>query len=133
MGAEIKWQRRFRTFERAYLLLRKDLSASVASMSDLEKAGIIQHFEILFELSWKILKEYLEYQGVRVSLPRDVIKKAFQSGLIQNGEDWMESLKQRNKTTHIYNEEVFHEVLEFIQLKFYPIAQDLHAVLKSKL
>ncbi|MET3505304.1 nucleotidyltransferase substrate binding protein [Halalkalibacter oceani] len=55
------------------------------SLSKLEKEGIIQRFEHTFELSWKTLKDYLEAQGEKARFSRDVIKKAFQYEMIDNG------------------------------------------------
>ena len=37
----------------------------------------IQGFEVVFELGWKVLKDYIEIKGYNESSPRDVIKKAF--------------------------------------------------------
>jgi len=33
-------------------------------LSDPEQQGIIQEFEFTHELSWKVLKNFLEYQGI---------------------------------------------------------------------
>jgi nucleotidyltransferase substrate binding protein (TIGR01987 family) len=45
--------------------------------SDAERAGLIQFFEMSFELGWKVLKDYLEEEGFTVESPRDAIKQAF--------------------------------------------------------
>ena len=45
----------------------------------------IQSFEIIFELSWKTLKDYLEDQGVDCgSLPKNIIRKSFEAELISS-------------------------------------------------
>lgn len=49
--------------------------------------GAIQRFEFTYEIAWKLLKAYLEYQGiVSISSPRAVFKEAFSVGLIENQE-----------------------------------------------
>jgi nucleotidyltransferase substrate binding protein (TIGR01987 family) len=64
--------------------------------TELEKAGIIQFFEMTFELAWKVLKDYLESQGYMVKSPREAIKHAIQIGLIEEGHPWMDALSKRN-------------------------------------
>ncbi|MCK5494117.1 MAG: nucleotidyltransferase substrate binding protein [Candidatus Omnitrophica bacterium] len=66
--------------------------------------GTIQRFEFTFELSWKLLKFILNYNGVDVDSPRPVIKEAFKTNLIQDGQGWIDMLEDRNKTLHIYDE-----------------------------
>jgi len=63
MNNEIRWKQRFQNFEKAYLLFDEAMNLDLASLSDLEKEGIIQRFEITLELSWKTLKDYLENEG----------------------------------------------------------------------
>ena len=44
MNKEVRWKLRFQNFEKAYLLLSDDIEASIVSMSEREKSGVIQHF-----------------------------------------------------------------------------------------
>ncbi|WDU83019.1 HI0074 family nucleotidyltransferase substrate-binding subunit [Caloramator sp. Dgby_cultured_2] len=46
--------------------------------------GIIQRFEFTFELSWKLMKEFLEHEGIEANSPRSVIREAFKTGLVDN-------------------------------------------------
>jgi nucleotidyltransferase substrate binding protein (TIGR01987 family) len=112
---EIRWKQRFENFEKSYKLLKKYSSEKINT--ELERAGIIQFFEITFELSWKVLKDYLESQGYIVKSPRETIKYAFQIGLIDNGHIWMDALSNRNLTTHTYDEKLAQkmtcEIIEF--------------------
>lgn len=57
--------------------------------SVIERAGMIQFFEMTFELAWKLLKDYQEEEGFIVKSPRDAIKQAFQYQLIKNGQAWL--------------------------------------------
>lgn len=65
----------------------------------------IQRFEFTYELAWKLLKAYLIYLGIAEgNNPRDVFKEAFTAGLISNHELWTEMIKDRNLTSHTYDE-----------------------------
>ena len=66
----------------------------------------IQRFEFTFELAWKTLRAYLGEKGVRVDTPRDTFKEAFQIGMIDDDPGWLEMIKTRNMTSHIYNEKM---------------------------
>jgi nucleotidyltransferase substrate binding protein (TIGR01987 family) len=57
------------------------------SLSDLEKDGLIQRFEYTHELAWKVMKDYLKYQGtVDLGGSRDAIREAFKINLVEDGE-----------------------------------------------
>ena len=101
MSADIRWKQRFSNYEKAF----GELSAAVArgSYDKLSQAGLIQMFELVFELAWKTLKDKLEYDGLKANSPRDTIKIAFQNSYIQNGELWIEALDNRNLLAHTYD------------------------------
>ena len=102
MNKEIRWKQRFVNFEKAFQTLER--TVVIENPSEAERGGLIQFFEVAFELSWKTLKDYLEAGGFQVKSPREVLKQAFQSGIIQDGHAWMEALEDRNLTAHTYNE-----------------------------
>lgn len=71
---------------------------------ELKQAGCIQYFEFCFELAWKTVKTFFEYKGmIDCNSPRDCMKLAFKSNLINNENIWIEMLEKRNITTHTYN------------------------------
>lgn len=66
----------------------------------------IQRFEFVIELSWKLMKEYLESENlVGFNTPKMVIKEIYRIGLINNGEIWLDMLNDRNLTLHTYDED----------------------------
>lgn len=70
-------------------------------------SGIIDKFFIQFELSWKVLKQLLVYEGDaagRMGSPREIIKTAYARYDFMDEEIWLIMLKERNDTVHIYNE-----------------------------
>lgn len=88
---ETRWQQRFVNFEKAFLQLRSAVK-SIDALDDLSKEGMIKRYEYTLELAWKTLKDFLESKAVIASFPNDVIRHAFQTELIEDGELWMEML-----------------------------------------
>jgi nucleotidyltransferase substrate binding protein (TIGR01987 family) len=127
---DTRWVQRFSNFERTFLFLQDSLA--VESPSLLERAGIIQFFELTFELAWKVLKDYEEAEGIVVKTPREAIKYGFQIGLISHGHDWMAALQDRNLTAHTYNEATAIAVESSIRNDYFPLLADLYQTLKAK-
>lgn len=129
MNREIKWKQRFMNYEKAYLALSRNIDVDLDT--ELEKAGIIQLFEMTFELSWKVMKDYLENQCYEVKGPRDAIKLAFQINLISNGHVWMDSLEERNMTLHTYDVKIAEKIIDHIKTLYYPELSTFYNKLKS--
>ncbi|WP_212508804.1 nucleotidyltransferase substrate binding protein [Litoribacterium kuwaitense] len=127
---EIRWKQRFENFEKAYKLLEKYSSQPIET--ELERAGIIQFFEMTVELAWKVWKDYLEAQGFLVKSPRETIKQAFQSGYIADGHTWLEALLSRNQPSQMYDEEKAKEMIDTIKLKFLPLFADMYHTLAKE-
>ncbi|NFI05214.1 nucleotidyltransferase [Clostridium botulinum] len=115
---EIRWKQRFENFDKSYKLLKKYSNKPITT--ELERAGIIQFFEMTFELAWKVLKDYLESEGYMVKSPRETVKQAFQIGLIDNGHIWIDALSNRNLTTHTYDEELADKMTKEILISYLP-------------
>jgi len=91
--------------------------------------AVIQRFEFTFELAWKTLKRQLEQEVAEpASVDRlafhDLLREAAERGLLADVEAWMEYRRQRNITTHTYDETKAKSVYE-TALKFFPDAQTL--------
>lgn len=81
---------------------------AVHSDSNIFLSGITSDFDRLFELSWKTLKEYLqkeqEIKAAQTGSPKDILKLAYQQGLINDENLWLRMLTDRNDDAHHYNE-----------------------------
>jgi len=87
--------------------------------SEVVRDGMIQRFEFTYELAWKATKEYLEKIGIAdLNAPKSVFKEAFAQRLIENEETWLQILKDRNLTTHTYQEDLASEIAERIVRKY---------------
>jgi len=131
MISDIRWKQRFDSFDRAFLLLREALEDGLASLSQLEKEGTIQRFEVAFELAWKTMKDYLEENGLVVSpaTPRSIIKEAFAAKLLDDGQVWIDMMLHRNLLSHTYDIKVFEVVLQAVAQKYLPAFDRLHEFL----
>lgn len=130
MNKAIRWQQRFQNFEKAFSQL--GASIKIAEPSEVERAGLIQFFEVSFELAWKTLKDYLEADGFLVNSPRETIKQAFQANLIEKGHEWIEGLEDRNLTTHTYEEAIARKAEKLIREKYYPLLKELVKTLHKR-
>jgi len=126
---DIRYKQRFENFKKSFLLLKKAID--IKNPSIIEKAGIIQFFEITFELSWKLMKDYLEYLGYQVKSPREAIKTAYSIELINNGDKWLKMLMDRNLTTHTYDEDNSEEIYEKIKKDYFSLLEDLYKKFKT--
>lgn len=86
---------------------------------DIVLDAAIQRFEFTYELSCKLMKAYLEYNGnLEATSPRKAIKESFKVGLIKNGEIWLEMLQDRNRTSHTYDKETAIEIFNNVKDKY---------------
>ncbi|MEE1111593.1 MAG: nucleotidyltransferase substrate binding protein [Bacteroidales bacterium] len=117
---DIRWIQRFNNYRRA--LEKFNQAVDIISnklewgeeIDDLLEEGLIQRFEYTHELAWKVMKDYAQYQGyTNIQGSRDAFRKAFEMGIIEN-EAWMESINDRNLTSHNYDDETVAEILKAI-------------------
>lgn len=107
---------------------------SQASAQDLEnefvQSGIIGKFSLQFELSWKMLKELLAYEGDPLSAtgsPRDILKAAFQYFDFLDEETWLRMLRDRNGIAHVYDSENAQRLVAAIIGEYIPAFEQLKA------
>lgn len=130
----IRWKQRFEHFEKAYNQLVKGKVRYMQDPQDeIIRAGMIQIFEMTFELAWKTAKDYLSEMGQDVKYPADVIRQAFQSSLITDGEVWLEALHDRNSTSHLYDESAAIHVVDKIQKTYIEHFEQLIRFFREKL
>jgi len=58
---DTRWRQRFQNFKRSLQYL--ELALQINEPDIIQKAGLIQFFEISVELAWNVVKDYLEDQG----------------------------------------------------------------------
>lgn len=108
----------------------------IDAYSDLEQAGLIQRFEFTFELGWKVMKDFLEYNGITIDAPigpRSVIKTAFSSTLIDDGQVWINMMNHRNRLSHEYSGSYTEEVLKAVKDHYLSALGSLHGTMIENL
>ena len=130
MTDDIRWKQRFSNFDKAF----GDLDAEVAlrasrPLSRLEEKGLIQSFEYTHELAWNVLKDYLAEVGGTTGLlgSKDTTREAFKRGLIEDGEAWMNMIKSRNQTSHVYDQDTARRIADAISQSYHARFAALHA------
>ena len=129
-----RWKQKLSNYRKALYRLAEVVNvAKVRELNDFEADGMIQRFEFTFELAWKLLKSYAEYQGVDKEImgSRDAIRWAFENGLITDSNVWMEMIKRRNDTSHTYDEDTASEVVDRIEDVYYQCFVYLFEKMKS--
>jgi len=119
---DVRWRQRFQNYRLALARLSEAVNLSrQRELSDLEKQGLVQAFEFTHELAWNTMKDYLEEQGfVGLIGSKDVTRQAFKSGLIEDGDAWMEMIKARNLSSHTYQEKIAADMVKEILTRFHP-------------
>lgn len=124
-------RQRFSNYEKS--LKHLELTVEKESLNNIEKAGLIQFFEVTFELAWKVMKDYLNAEGYDVKSPRESIKTAFIYELIRDGALWLEALEKRNLASHTYDDQILNELEDLILHKYYPMMDAFKEAMQQKL
>ena len=113
---DIRWIQRFNHFTKAFDRLKEAVElARQRQLSKLEEQGLIQAIEFTHELAWNTLKDFLEDRGAQnLYGSKDTTREAFKTGLIENGEAWMDMITSRNLTSHTYDEATAAKIVSAI-------------------
>ena len=129
---EIRWRQRLENFGKA--LAQLAAACEKADYSDLERAGLVQMFELSFELAWKVLKDLLFYEGHDVKSPREVVRKGFEVEYVSEDdcEVFLDAISKRNLLTHTYEEKTARQAESLIKNQYYPLLQRICDTLEAK-
>lgn len=132
---DIRWKQRFEHFCNAFRQLKnaKELQ-SERDFSELELQGAIQAFEVTQELSWKVMKDFLESEGVRDLFgSKTAVRESFNVGLITGADVWNDMIKSRNLTSHIYDNSEIVKILKTIFEDYVPVFESFEVKMKTLL
>ena len=115
--------KKFENFCNAFTNL-KDVYRYEEPYSNVEMTGLVGLYEICFEQSWKAMKELLERDGFpqgQTGSPRQIIKTAYQAGMIEDESVWLSALIAGNNVAHAYNKDIALDIIKETKEKFYPM------------
>lgn len=135
---DIRWRQRLDNYRKAYKKLAiaaekvgctPNIDTDI-DMKELVNEGFIQRFEYTHELAWNLMKDYETYQGYNdIRGSRDAIRKALAIGLINNPL-WLETIIDRNRTSHNYDESAANEIQYVVIHKYLPLFTDFLNVME---
>lgn len=89
-----------------------------AATSPIYRTGVVGQFNLTFELAWKAMQQ--------------VLQLGYKVGFLQQPEVWLDMLKKRNQSVHLYHEEV-DALIQLVKDSFIPAFQTLEKTLLKKL
>ncbi|MFH1727806.1 MAG: HI0074 family nucleotidyltransferase substrate-binding subunit [Pseudomonadota bacterium] len=105
--------------------IKQQLNKAVNRLDDVLKQdkteymrdSAIQRFEFTFDLSWKMLKTYLEdIHGIISNSPKATFREAYKQELLEYDEIWLEITDARNQIAHMYKEKLANELYDKLPL-----------------
>lgn len=137
MSENIRWKQRFNNFEKAFNLLKSVFEEKeINELSLLEQEGVIKRFEYTYELAWKTLKDYLEYNGSLNNIdisPRNIFKEAYSAKIINSQDDFIDMMLSRNLLSHTYDFVKFKEIIKRIENNYLKILNELYNFFLDKI
>ena len=96
-------------------------------LNELERNGLIQRFEFPIDLSWKVMKDFLEDQGFQFKpSPKETFRQAFESGYLDDAQPLIEGLDVTNELSHDYSGEKFEVSEKMLREQVYPALESLY-------
>jgi nucleotidyltransferase substrate binding protein (TIGR01987 family) len=131
-STNIRWKQRFTNFEKVFFKLKE--AVDLKDPNELERNGLVQRFEFTLDLSWKVMKDFLEYKGFSFKpSPKDTLRQAFESGFIDYAQALIDGLDIRNELSHDYSGEKFEEAEAILRSDIFPALYKLYHFFQSQL
>lgn len=125
--------KRFEQMKSLYNRIIQDYTSKC--LNNIEVAGLTMEFDMLFELTWKTLKDYMYNElGIlqaSTGSPKIVLRLAYSSGIIEDESVWLQILHDRNDDTHHYNESVARTYASRIQRDYLQRVAELISKLRG--
>lgn len=129
-----RWQERLQNYKKSVENLNETIQCiGQNGLNKIYTMALVQAFEICFELAWKTMKDYLEFNGIKTDTPRDTIKTAFSTNLIKDGQGWIEMMEASNKTSHTYRETFANQLADDILQTYSRLIENFETTMDSKI
>jgi len=103
--------------------------------SEITRDASIQRFEYCFEIIWKTIKLYLDYQeGIICNSPKSCFRELFSIGLIDENKTikLLQMTDDRNLTSHTYNEQLSKELYNKLG-EYYKLMEEILEKIKERI
>lgn len=121
-----KFQIKLNNYKNALKRLHDAIEEEKINNSLVVRDGAIQRFEFTSELAWKTVREFLLKEGAKdINTPKNVMQAAFAADIITNAEGWLTILRDRNLTSHIYDEDDANEIFNRITTEHIKLFDEL--------
>lgn len=127
---DVRWEQRFANYLKALgklttaveiVKLSIKQGSEIGDVEELQREGLIRRFEYTHELAWNVMADYAKWQGYQdIKGSRDAIRYALEKRLIDSKE-WMNTINDRNRTSHTYNETTANEIIVDIVKSYYAL------------
>lgn len=132
MKEDIRWKQRFQNFEQAFFRLKEAIE--LKSLNELERNGLIQRFEFTIDLSWKVMKDFLEEKGFEFKpSPKDTFRLAQKSGFIETAQQLIDGLDMRNDLSHDYSGDKFEQSEKKLRTETFVALKNLHTFFSEEI
>ena len=112
---------------------------STARQQDLSNefilSGIADKFALQFELSWKLLKSLLQYEGDPLGStgsPREILKGSYRCFGFVDEELWLSMLRDRNTLERSYDQEELRRIIDLILDRYIPAFEALRVSIEER-
>lgn len=121
----IRWKQRFTNFEKAFSRLKESIEEE--ELNELERNGLVQRFEFTLDLSWKVMKDFLEEKGFSFKpSPKDTFRQAQEARFIDFAQELIDGLDIRNELSHDYDGQKFESSEVQLREETYPALSKLY-------
>lgn len=117
-----RWEQKYDSYTKALNRLAEVVNErNKRELNEFELDSIVQRFEFTHEMAWKLMMSYCKYVSPEEQTlgSKDSTRWAFRSGLLADGELWMDMIASRNSTSHNYDGEVAGSIIEKIVNQYY--------------
>lgn len=123
---------RIENFNKAFDMLERTYRLYLGDNdNETYQLAMIQGFEIVFELSWKVMKDFLKTKGIITNTPKETIKQAFAGNILPSAQVWIDMINDRNFSSHEYNIGRINDVLEKFTKTYYNEIMTFHEFVKG--
>jgi nucleotidyltransferase substrate binding protein (TIGR01987 family) len=132
MQHDIRWKQRFENYAKAFQSLKEAVEQE--ELNELERNGLIQRFEFTLDLSWKVMKDYLQEKGFTFKpTPKDTLRLAQQSKFIDYAQELIDGIDIRNELSHDYSGEKFARSERVLREETFPALKSLYEFFENEL